>query len=285
MAIFKPQTIVAFIGDEHTNSTVGLSAIEMATDDGGVYRASKAQLWILAQFNDYCQKLEKRIKNGIRRNRFIWVNNGEIVEGVHHNTTQICTSNLARQVENAVKTLQPILKLQPDSSYILSGTEAHSGPSGMWDELFARDIGAVPVYEDKKPEDNEYSWYFLLLDIDGFLFEVAHTGRFGRLPWTGVNTLNQITMEAKDYYLSRGERCPDYIIRSHTHHWGESAVSKSLSIKTISIPSWQLSTSFSAKKNPGRLLDIGGYVFEIGNGHCNYEPVIYQPPGARICKA
>lgn len=284
MAIFKPITIAAFVGDEHTNSTVGLSTIEMATDDGGTYRASNAQLWILAQFNDYCQKLEKCIKNGIRRNRFVWINNGEVVEGIHHNTTQICTSNLARQVENAVKALQPILKLKPDSSYILSGTEAHSGPAGMWDELFARDIGAVPVYENKQPEDNEYAWRFLLLDIGGFLFDIAHTGKFGSLTWTGLNSLNQISMDAYIYYTSRSERVPDYIIRSHTHHWGESGVSKNIKIKTISIPSWQLGTAYAAQRKPGRVLDIGGYIFEIGGGRCNYEPVIYQPPGNRICK-
>jgi len=285
MAIFKPQTIVAFIGDEHTNSTVGLSAIQVATDDGSAHRASKAQLWIRTCFEDYCRHLEKRVKNGLRRNRLIWVNNGDLVEGVHHNTTQICTSNMAQQLKNAIKTLQPILSLNPNSIYIIRGTEAHSGASGQWDELFARDIRAVPVYEDKAPEDNEFSWYSLLLNIEGVLFDIAHTGEFGMSSWTGVNALNKIAMEAKDYYLSRGERCPDYVIRSHTHRWGASAEDKSHSIKVVSVPSWQLCTSYSYRRKPGRFLDIGGYIFEVDNGRCNYEPVIYQPPGARVCQA
>lgn len=284
MAIFKPQTIIAFTGDEHTNSTVGLCAVEVATDDGGAYRASKAQLWIYAQFNDFCQKLEKRLKNGIRRNKFILINNGDTVEGSHHHTTQICTSNLAQQVKNAVKTLRPILNLAPDSIYIIRGTPAHSGKSGQQEELFAKDIGAVSVYPDKEDDDNQFSWYFLLAEKEGVLFDIAHRGKFGSVPWTGPNALNQIAFKTQMRYHARNQRIPNVIIRSHTHHWGESGKSEDIKSLVISIPSWQLSTEYGNEISPGDILDIGGYIFEVNNGHYEYEPIIYHPPGHRICQ-
>ena len=107
MPIAKKRSINAVFSDLHTNSTVGLCAIQVGTDDGGHYRASPSQQWIYARFEDYCRQVMKHVKNGRLRNVLHMTINGETVDGVHHKTTQICTSNLKQQCRNAVITLRP----------------------------------------------------------------------------------------------------------------------------------------------------------------------------------
>lgn len=285
MAIFKPHTVFVNTGDHHCNSTRGLSAIEMMTEDGGTYRANKAQLWILNCFEDFARNIEKHVKNGIRRNKLKWVINGEAVENEHHETKQICTGNPVIQVSNAEKAIRPITALNPDAIWVNRGSKAHSGPSGCLDEMFARNIGAVPVYDNKPPEENIFSRYSLLLEVEEVIFEIAHTGKFSGLPWSGPNVLNRISVEQWVHYTTHGWHPPHIIIRNHTHHFGTSGQSQDIKIFTVSCPSWQLSTEHSEAIAPFNFLDIGGWIFICNSGKYEPIPITYSPPGPELCKA
>ena len=133
--------IVAVVSDLHSNSTIGLCPYSFNLDDGGTYKASKAQRWLWRNWQDYW----KRIANLSQDTGLpvVAVVNGDITDGDHHGSPQLITRNDADQLRLGIAVLEPVLNTAR-RVFVVRGTEAHVGKSASLEEMIAQDIGAEP---------------------------------------------------------------------------------------------------------------------------------------------
>jgi hypothetical protein len=261
-------SLVAAFSDTHFNSTVALCPPTITLDDGGTYRASKAQLWLWQCWLDYWQTVARL--QAVLNGTLYAISVGDLVDGDHHDTPQIITRNESDQHKITVAGLKPMLDLNPKYLFFVRGTEAHVGKSGKWEEMVARDLGAV---EDT--ETGTASWWWLPMEIEGVTFDIAHHGRLGGRPWTEAGGTINLAAEIIIDYVEDGQMPPKVVLRADRHKKGDSG--DNLSTRVLQLPSWQLQTGFGNKLKPGKLLPIGGYIFICENGAYEVVKKIYRP--------
>lgn len=262
------------VGDLHINSTVGLLPYSVNLDDGGTYRCSKGQRWLWRNWLDFWDSVKDTKERTGKRTEVWTVLNGDLVDvNGKHKQTQTISLNEADVFNMTLDTIKPALDVS-DRVFVVRGTAAHTGSSGYMEEKIAFDIGA------EKCGDN-YSWWELLLECEGVLFDIRHHGPLGRLKWTTANALNKRAAEMALNYINK--RCPDVAIQSHNHRYARS--SDDLGIEVYALPAWQLATEFIKRIGGIFPADIGGMYFIIKDGE--YTPIVkrYQPERVRPWRA
>jgi hypothetical protein len=259
--------VVALTGDFHFNGKTAVCPPSFTDDENGTYRANEAQLFLWDCWLDYCQEvsnLKKKLKG-----KLYFICNGDLVDGDHHNTFQIITRNPADQHKLAVAGLEPMLSLNPDYIFFVRGTWVHVGGQACWEELIGKDLGAV---QDK---NENYSWWWLPIEINGVSMDIAHHGRVGQLPWTFPNTVNRLAIETVLRYTDQGKEPPDLVIRSHRHIAVDTG--DNFSVRAIQLPAWQLPTEYIHYIKPGEFPKVGGIIALCQNGHYEIIKKSYQP--------
>ena len=273
-------TIIAVTSDTHCRSTVGLMSPKgVALDDGGRVAPSKGQRWLWdcwLSFWDMVDRLKVKHDAGV-----IWVSNGDLVDGDHHNTYQIVSRNSIQEREIVRDVLDVPLGLAPNRIFIVRGTESHVGQGGSSEESIARALSDDwPV--ERCPETGNASWWKLMMDVDGVFLDFTHHGRTGMRPWTHANATillaAQITMER----VKRGERIPDLAIRSHFHRISDSYDAHPC--RVIQTPAFQLATAFVNKVVPETMADIGGIAIVIDDGKYEVHKDVHEPDRGPILK-
>lgn len=241
----------------------------MVLDDGGRYDPSKAQRWTWGCWTDYWSAvavLRKRHKASLYA-----VFNGDAFDGDHHNTSQIITRHPEPAAYIADRVFGVPRDLKPDRTFIVRGTETHTGPSGASEEAFARSIRA-----EKDPETERWSWWRLRLEVHGVRFDFAHHGRVGTRPWTRVNAVAALAAEVFYEHTANGYPYPHLAVRSHRHVYGDSFTAHPT--RVIQTPAWQLKTSFAHKVATESLADIGGIVVLVQpDGEYEVIRKLYKP--------
>jgi hypothetical protein len=237
-------------------------------DDGGTYRSSKGQRWLwrnwLSFWDDVSTDAEKHKAT-------VWtVFNGDLVDvNGKHMTSQTISQNDADVFRMAIDTLEPALDIS-ERVFVIRGTAAHVRSSASMEEKVACDIGAEKC-------GDQYSWWELLLECEGVLYDIRHHGPLGRLPHTRGNALNRRAVELMLLYA--GRRMPDVGVQNHNHHFSTS--SDEYPIKIYAQPAWQLKTEFATRIGVVEPADIGGMYFVNAKGE--YDPVVkrYKPEAVR----
>jgi hypothetical protein len=269
MADFKDKPIVlVVVSDLHAGSTVGVCPPRVELDDGGDYKASKAQKWLWQNWLDFCGKVEAKV--GALDANLVVVFNGDCVEGNHHSTLQTITANSTTQIKIAQKVMAPLVNIA-DDVFIVRGTPAHVGESAKYEEHLADDLTNV-VRESK----HAASHWHLPLSIKGTVFDIAHHGSLGRLPWTRPNSVNKIAAAMIIDSHQRGAQVPNVVIRSHLHQYADTGNNYS-KIRVIATPAWQLPTGYVNKIQPGAIADIGGLIFTCWRNHYEVDIERYAP--------
>lgn len=266
-------TTVAIVGDIHSNCTVAIAPPVFNLDDGGTYRASKAQRWIWKQWLAYWREVAMtRERAG---GRLVVVLNGELGDVNSHDTTQLISRNPQDILRLAVETLKPALDLLGDEDrvYVTRGTEAHTGPSGHMDETLAHDIGATPP----RGQGDIFSHWRLQVKVDGVRFDIAHhpPGGGGRVPWTRPNFANRLAAMAAFEYSERDEKRPHLVVRGHVHRPGDSY--DAYSVRVLILPSWQLITSYGHRIG-GDPLPVGGAIVVCDRGRYEVRKIYSDWP-------
>lgn len=261
--------IVVVVGDLHINSTVALIPPSVQLDDGGTHRQSRAQRWIYRCWQDFWQKVE-----ALPRSALYVVVNGDTVEGVHHATTQLVSTNLKDQFRMATELLEPVARAS-DALFMVRGTESHTGPASMWEELLAKDLGAVECKAGRT-----WSWWHLPLSVEGVKLDIAHHPQtHSRRPWTQDSAAaRQASITAVEYW-ENDERPPDAVVRGHVHQWAKGTHKDTWGFFH---PAWQLTTAYGTRLGAGRHIEpIGGLVFQCQNGRLSWPdkwPAIRYSP-------
>ena len=253
--------------DHHTNSTLGLCPPEgILLDDGGIYTPSTAQRKLWDCWLEYIAAVHDEMKYG---DNLHVVLNGDLVDGDHHNTSQIISRNQSTQIKIAVAALEPLLALRPKAVVIVRGTEAHVGGSAAFEEILADRIGAI-----KEPSTGMFSWWHFQAESQGVLLDFAHHGRLGGRPWTKVT--GPATLAAQIVMASAKHRTPipSLAVRSHFHQWADSF--DNFACRVIQLAGWQLSTAFVHRIAAGALPEVGGIIVACEDGRLEVQKVKFD---------
>jgi hypothetical protein len=246
--------VLAITSDIHVNSTLAMCPSEGVTlDDGGTYLPSRLQRAIWDRWEDFWKKVRAAAVGAD-----LWVGyNGDLVEGVHHNTTQIVTAHPESQAYLTERVFGVPRSLNPARTYIVRGTEAHVGPSGASEEAFARSLKA------EQTPDGRWSWWHLRLKPHGCLIDLQHhPSTRGSLPWTSQAATQRLAFRIWAEHALRGLEFPRLAIRSHTHVWRDSG-SDGCPTRAIITPSWQAKTAHAHKVAADSIADIGGLIVTV----------------------
>ena len=249
--------ILAVTADEHVGCTAGLCVRPVQMDDGGTWWPSKTQRAIAAAWKQFWDAVEARA--GALDAAVWWANVGDMIDLNRHDALAPVSQNVATLMDLALATYERPAGLA-ERRFVVRGTEAHTGPHGELEEMLARQLEAEVC-----PETGAHSWYHLLLECEGVLFDMAHHPRGGgRLPWTRNATASRISAELRALYLEQGARVPDIAVRAHLHAAADSGIVAKP--RAFILDGWQALTPHAYRAGwsvPGA---VGGMWFECGQG-------------------
>jgi hypothetical protein len=243
-------TVLAIISDTHVGSSTALAPLEFNVHSRNDFevqatKANKLQKWLYECWTDYWDHVFKLAK----KKRLIVVHCGDLVDGVHHGSLQVM-NEISDQVEAFEELMLPILA-KADGFYGVLGTgPSHAGMDNSTEAQIYRDLGAIEFGQN------------LTLNVDGVLHTFFHHGRAGSRPWT--SSAAGLAAEVMLDFAQAGLPLPNYIWSGHTHRSDDSG-SKFRDTRAISLPSWQLKTSFAHRVSAATVRsDIGGYIVVDG---------------------
>lgn len=279
MAKASKPVVLAVTSDLHCGSTVALCPPEVPLDDGGAYKASKAQRWMWQCWLDFWSQVDAARKDA--GGDLYTLFNGDLVDGNHHGTTQIVTGNTNGQSSILSECMKVPLALKPDKIWIIRGTDAHVGQSACSEERFADGLrrDKRPIVSETNTESASH-WH-ARAEIHGRRFDFAHHGRVGTRPWTKPNVVMNLAAEIfmdhalEDFDAGRMPTAPHVAIRSHMHQFVDTGGAHRT--RVLQTPAWQLATSFINRIAPGKLGEVGGIIIVVRpNLPPDVRPILYK---------
>lgn len=261
----KKKKICAVVGCLHAGSTVGLCPAEnsIMLDDGGHYEPSSYQKEIWKHWVEFW-RTTKQIATE-ENSEVVMVFLGDIMDGNHHQTTQIVSSNIAATqmmiaqecIDKAINTLGGAMS----SMVFIRGTEAHAGKSGQYEEALAR------LYEKAVEVNGKKSHWGLTINMGNISIDLAHHGRIGQRAWTKLSGPASIGAETIIHCSIARQNVPDYVIRGHYHQWADTGDTFPKP-RVIQIPSWQIPTAYVHRISPINYtrISVGGVIISEQSG-------------------
>lgn len=250
----------------HVGSSVALVHKEgAALEDGGRYTPNAAQLWM---WDKWCRLVD--IVRSLRKQRahivVVWM--GEFIDGRHHETTQLLSQAPEIQACAALDVVMPLASLA-NESYVMRGTEAHSGKGAASDYSIGREIGAR-----KDPETGMHAFYQLSLMCNDVLFDIAHHvssgGDDARLYG------NAIRRETANMRFENPR--VNVVLRGHVHRYSDTGDAFGDNLWGAVIPAWQLKTAFTHRVTRRRLYDVGTTLITCEQGFFQRQRIAWQLP-------
>lgn len=253
------------VSDIHAGCRLALCPPEgVPVDDGGIYKPSPFQKKLWKFWRIFWDEF---VPEATRREQYAVVINGDVVEGVHHRATTQISHNLEDQAEIAYRILEPIAEKCKGRFWMVRGTEAHVGASGLEEERLAKRLGAV------RNKEGQYARYDLWKSVGPKLVHLLHhIGSTGSQAYEATAVHKEL-VESFAESARWGRKPPDVIVRSHRHRHIETTIATGDSHNTgraiaVVTPAWQGKTPF-AWKVPGARLStpqFGGVVIRYAHG-------------------
>ena len=248
------------ISDLHCGCRLGLCPPgDVPLDDGGTYRHSDMQAIVWEWWNKFWAEWVPDVCHG---EPYAVVVNGDSLDGVHHGSTTQISQNLADQYRIAHRILTPIAKRCQGRFYMIRGTEAHVGPSGVEEERLAEALKAVP------DDAGRFARYELWVRVGrGLVHVMHHIGTTGTSHYESTAVMKELT----ESYAEAGrwdQEPPAVVVRSHRHRNLEVRVPTKLGYGiSFCTAGWQLKTPFVYRTPGGRVTvpQIGGSVVRQGD--------------------
>lgn len=172
---------------------------------------------------------------------------GDLIDGDHHQTTEVVTASITEQLEIAKNALNPILK-EATHFIQVSGTPVHN-EFGTADSQFCNWVATeFPQMFVKYGKQ-------VFLEVCGHLIDLQHEGKQGvGRPWTRNNQLGVICQSRKLECLDNELPVPELIVRAHKHFCRDSGgdyLSGKYPIRYLQLGCWQLSTEYGRSLGSG----------------------------------
>lgn len=266
------------ISDTHCLASTGLLTPEAVNDEGARITLNKAQTWLWKQWQATLQRAETELQP-IHGGKRWFIHLGDMLEGLHHDSTQVATLNTAAMRRITAQTLRPWVKWS-DYTFLLRGTPAHGGQAGADEESVAELLDAQEPHKVQKDLTTGMATTFhRRIEIGGAVFDVAHhppsgTGR----EYLAHGPAGVLAMSVVLDHALTGAQPPDVALRGHLHP-KKRCYDSGLTYPTRGIicPAWKLLDEFGAKRTPGAVNVVGALFFTVMGGQIQLWPVIYTP--------
>jgi hypothetical protein len=263
--------VVVLFSDTHCGSTIGLLPPQgFTTDDGQVILPSAAQRWLWEKWEAFWKDCFSLAVEG---EPVIAVVVGDLIEGYHHQTTQLITDKRSDHESIFLSCVKP-WKTKVSGWYIVRGTPVHVGQAAASEERIGRLLGACtdPAYPAR------FSFPHLRLEVENVRLDIAHHRGGSHRAWTRGNPMRvhvlQTIFHCVDYHLP----LPHLVVRAHQHRFEETNETISRAVKGLGLGGWQLKTEFVHRIAPDSLLaDIGGYAVVCREGKYKVHRLEYLP--------
>ena len=266
------KAIVA-VSDLHIGSTMGLCAEKVYVAGTGTYLPNKYQTTLLNFWRHFWfEHVPLQTKDA---DEVYVVINGDILDGVHHQTIEIISNSWRVQEQAAVELLTDTFrKVKHNGLFVVRGTDVHVGQSGTSEERIARELKA------ELNDLDEYSSWQWNLDVDDVVFNFAHhistTSSAAYETSAPMRELIAGMIEAEQW----NQPMPDVVVRSHRHRFIPVSIPSIRGrIHSVITPAWQLRTPYVEKIDRMRMPHIGGVIFKIEDGRVLVEEKLYPLPG------
>lgn len=261
------------ISDSHCGCRLGLCPDGGVTlDDGGTYFPSdfQKQMWQL-----WLSFWHEWVPQVTRGEPYDVVHNGDVIDGVHHNSTTQVSHNIEDQLRIAEAALRPVVescRASGGNYFHIRGTAAHVGSSSVWEEMLAMRLGARPNSQ------GQYARYDLWKRVGTALVHLLH--HVGTTS-SAAHEASAVNAELTAEYVEAarwGREPPDYIVRSHRHR----SIAVDLNsakgyAAAIVTPAWQGKTPFVWKVPGARISEpqFGGIVIRQGDEEHYYRRKVW----------
>ena len=267
------EPVIWVVSDLHVGSTLGLWPEGFPVEDGGIYGLNVFQKYLNVCWWEMLAKVLALPEPPIV------VVAGDLIQGAHDRDGQLVTDRSDIQAEAAYEVLKP-LREACERMYILHGTSFHGGKSSQHVGSTALRLEGV-----RQPQTGRPLWWELFLDMDGAVIHFTHHIGATNIPMyeASVPLRANYVLQAdllRNYGAEAPQICLD--VRGHRHRC--IYVYKPPSVRSLTLPCWQLKGEFGFKVAADTLPDIGYAVIERTLTDLNVNPVLYPLPGVHIEK-
>jgi hypothetical protein len=135
------------------------------------------------------------------------------------------------------------------------------------------DILCKDIKAEKHPDTKKRIAHRWWINCEGYNFLIQHHGKFGRLPWTRANALNQKSARLRLQY----PKPPDIFIQAHNHQFDTS--SKRFKPYVIAAPCMKLPGDFEERIDVDET-DYGSLYFVCKDGKLiDWDAMLSEPKG------
>jgi hypothetical protein len=271
----KPVRNLVVVSDTHCGCKLALHPREYSRlDDGGRYAPSEFQLGMLAYWEMFWKEWVPTVTRG---EPYDIVHNGDAIEGVHHRASTPISHNEMDQGRIAATMLGPIVKRAQKMGgryFHVRGTEAHVGESAKYEEMLAKELGAVPS------SAGQYARWDLWKRVGErcLVHLLHHIGTTGSAAHEASAVNAELTAEYVE--AARWQRePPDFVVRSHRHRSIAVDLNSAKGYAAgIVTPAWQGKTPFAYKIPGARVSEpqFGGIVIREGDEEFFYRRKVWS---------
>jgi len=271
----EPVRNLIIVSDTHAGCRLALcppGKIPLDDAGGGGYVASEFQTKMWALWEEFWRVWVPQVTRG---EPFDLVHNGDVIDGVHHNSTTQISHNIDDQITIAEMCLaDPVRRCKESGGtyYHIRGTAAHVGSSSVYEEMLAKRLDAKPNREGQRAR------YDLWKRVGSCLVHLMHhigTTSSAAHEASAVNAeLTAEFVEAARW----GRQPPDFVVRSHRHRSiGVEMDSARGYAAAIVTPGWQGKTPFAWKVAGARLAEpqFGGVIVRQGDEEFYYRRKVW----------
>jgi hypothetical protein len=272
------RTLIAVVNDLHAGSPFAVCPAQWRFPTGTPFHPNELQTAILAHWCDCWQKV-RTLRKGAR---LIVIVLGDVIEGLHHETTQIETSRVDVQEAWAIAIIEAGLELakfnnRADRIYFVSGTPAHDGNGGQSLERVARAVLDLDANDSTRAAHD-----VLRLSVNGVRFDATHKPGSG--PGARAHTLgNAFHGWLRSLYftaLEDGQAPPRYVLTAHHHNYLRRDVHATrghVAMTGYICPSWKVKDEHVYQIAPFALSSVGMLAFDVAADGAVQEHVWLLP--------
>lgn len=250
---------VVCLSDLHVGSTRAILPPGFITIEGHGVRLSAPQEWLWEAWEATGEWIARKV----RAEPFALVVNGDLIEGIHHRSTQVWSPDSSDHVAAAIRLLEPMAEAAA-RIYIVRGTEAHSGSAA--EIVIGTALGAQVVH-------GQHAADCLDLAVHGchcrFVHHIGTSSRLGLY----ATQLGVMLAEAQAQAARFGQEVPRVYVAGHRHTYGAYRDDRGL---CITLPAWQVLTRYGWKVAPASVVGAGAVILDWSNAERGELPEVHS---------
>lgn len=260
----KEPKVLVLLSDLHVGASAGLLPPDFISFEGNEIKQNRYQKWLW----DSWVKSWKWADEIIGKDAWLCAINGDLTDGLHHDTREVVSADVADHIAAAVQTIVDVVK-GSSGVYITEGTNVHvqNYEHGIARSLKSQGIKIV------SPNKRKGAWPEMDIVINGCRIAIDHHVSTSTKPATESSAYSQTLSTVQDRYCRAGWKVPTFLVRSHRHQFGYFTDGYR---SMVILPPWQGATRFTRRVVPRVVPQCGLVIADWRNVPFGKPPVIHH---------